>query len=548
MLAALGVIQVASIAAFVLLIRQAMDQFIYTLGVSDMWPTIFKISGVSLILAMTRGAEFYATEALGYETVRVLRNRLYEHLTGISPRTVLRSSRGALLLRFTGDLSTLRTWISRGLSRGIVSSLTILGVVVLLFVMNIRIGLTVVGVLLLSTSLSLLPGDRVRRATRAVRWRRSLLTSNVSEHLGALATVQAFGRTAGEISRFTRQNDDMTAALKRAARVRGLLRLISSAMGSGTVVAVIAVGAHEIPSGRATVGLIAAAISATRFISGPMRTLGRSHEYWQAAQVSRRKIMDFLTRPSRASDGDQELDRLKVRRGAIFLRGVSVEGALQEIDLTVPGGQLLAILGPNGAGKSTLLNVIARFVEPESGEVLIDSQNVAECSRRSLYRNLGMVSPDLPAMRGTLLRNITYRFPDAPRAEVDRVVLTCRLDETMSGRTEGLQMWLNEGATSLPVGHRQRVALARAMLGNPRILLLDEPTSNLDEATKEIFRRAITRYHGTVVLVTHDPVEASLADHVCIMGDGRIVEVLTGDEYRTRTRLARRAEAGRPVW
>lgn len=546
LLVGLGIMQVVAIVSLVLMIRHVIDQLSQSGRLSHFWTTILAISVASLALAVLRGVEFSFTESVGYELVRTLRLELYDHLVRMSPRSVLRGSRGALILRFTGDLSTLRTWISRGFSRGVTSSLTVAGTLALLFWLNLRLGTAVIGVLLLGVSLSLMAGDSVRRATKAVRWRRSLLTSNISEQIAAIAAVQVFGRVRGERSRLSRQNEDVTASLKRVARVRGRLRGLSSATSSAAVLAVVIVGAHEVSSGRATVGVVVAAIIAARFFSGPLHTLGRSHEYWQAAQVSKQKIRESLNRPG-ATPGE-DLRRLTVRSGEIVLRQVSVEGSLYDINLTVDGGQILAILGPNGAGKSTLLNLIARLVEPDLGQVLIDGQVLRECTAESIYRHLGVVSPELPLMRGTVRRNVLYRYPQADDEELERVVHSCRLDQLVSGRPDGLKMWLLEGGSNLPAGHRQRVALARATVGSPRLLLLDEPTSNLDEATKEVFRRLIARYAGTVVLVTHDPAEASLADQVCLMKGGRIVEELSGNDYRARLHEMRRITAGRPSW
>jgi ABC-type multidrug transport system fused ATPase/permease subunit len=479
--------------------------------------------------------------------VSKIRVDLHRHLTGMSPRAVQRSSQGALLLRFTGDLSTLRTWLSRGLARGIVASITLMGGLGVLFFAHVLIGVAVLGILLVGASVSLVAGDRVRRATRAVRWRRSLLASHIAEQIHSLAVVQVFGRTAGERDRLATQNDDLVRALDRMAVTRGRLRLASSGAGSLSVCAVLMVGAYAIPRQLVTVGDVVAAMAAVRFLSGPIRVLGRVNEYWHAGQVSKRKLNDFFGRPAREL-ADPGLERLRPRAGRIELRNVSVAGVLDDVSLTVEGGQMLAITGPNGAGKSTLLSLISRFVEPDGGEILIDDQVLAECTPQSTYRHLGIVSPDLPLMRGTVRRNLSYRYRAASDEELDRVVMSCRIDELVEELPGGLSAWLTEGGTNISVGQRQRILLGRAILGNPRLLLLDEPTTNLDPATMEIFRRVLARYRGTVMLVTHDPVEAALADHVCVMANGRIEEYMTADEYRSRAHTIRRVEAGRVRW
>jgi ATP-binding cassette, subfamily B, bacterial len=200
----------------------------------------------------------------------------------------------------------------------------------------------------------------------------------------------------------------------------------------------------------------------------------------------------------------------------------------------VPGGDVLAIMGAAGAGKSSLLNLVAGLLDPAEGEVVVDEQPLAERTLRSRFRAVGMVSRDLPLMRGTLRRNVTYRNPEASYEEINRVLLACHLDQLLARLPEGLDAWLTESGRNISAGERQRIALARALMGDPPILLLDEPTANLDEASKEVFRRVIAHHQGTVLLVTHDPNEAALADEVWTMEDGHVIEAVPGDEFRDR--------------
>lgn len=542
-LVGVGLVQAGCVIAFVLLIRNAVGHLQDpALRSADLVPVIGLLAAVSFVLAWSRGAEFTLAERAGYDAVGRIRIDLHRHLTGMSPRAVHRSSQGALLLRFTGDLSTLRTWLSRGLARGIVNSITVVGGVGILFFTNVLSGVAVLGVLLIGAAISLADGDRVRRATRAVRWRRSLLASNIAEQIRALAVVQVFGRTAGERDRLAKQSDDLVDADKWMVTTRGRLRALSSGVGSLSVCAVLTVGAYAIPRQQATVGDIVAAITAIRFLSGPIRILGRVNEYWQAGQVSKRKLTDFFNRPSQ-EDEPPGLVPLRPRAGRIEFRNVSVAGALDDVTLTVEGGKILAITGPNGAGKSTLLSLLARFVEPDAGEIVIDDQLLADCTRRSTYRSLGIVSPDLPLMRGSIRRNISYRYRAADDAQLERVIMSCGIDELFDELPDGLSAWLTEGGTNLSVGQRQRVALGRAIFGGPRILLLDEPTSNLDSRTMELFRRVLAHYRGTILLVTHDPTEIAIADHVCVMANGQVESYMSAHEYRAQTLSTGRIEA-----
>jgi ABC-type multidrug transport system fused ATPase/permease subunit len=530
----LGLAQALTLAGLIVLIWRIVDALIA--GPAEPWG-IFGMIGLLALLMLAnaglRAAEFILAENLGYEIVRGLRMVMYGHMRSMAPRQIQHRSRGSLLLRFTGDLSMFRTWISRGVARGLISAMVLLTGAVVLFLLNPWISLTVVGVLSAGAALTLRIGKRLKRMTAQVRRRRALLTSNVDEQINALAVIQVFGRTGGEYDRLSKQNDAMTRTLFREARIRGMLRGLAAGVGWLAVAGVLAVGTLEVMQGRASVGMIVAAVVAIRQLTGPVRTLGYAHEYWRRADISRRKMRDFLRSRSRpyAAPG---MERLRVRRGRIELRNVSVEGAVREIDATVEPRQIVAIVGPVGSGKSTLLGLIARLVEPTEGQVVIDEQDVSERTLRSSFRQISMVGPDLPLMRGTLLRNLKYRNPRASEHEVWRVIMATRLDEILAELKGGLNAWITEGGANLSAGQRQRIALARAILGNPRILLLDEPTTNLDAEGKEIFRQVITRHHGTTLLVTHDPEEAALADQVWLMREGRLVETISGDEYRDR--------------
>jgi ATP-binding cassette, subfamily B, bacterial len=523
-----------TLGAFLLLTRALFDALAAGPVQDDrVFRMIWMLVAVVLLNAVARGVEFTVSERMGYELVRGLRMRMYRHLQGMSPRQLQHRSRGGLLLRFTGDLSMLRTWVSRGLARGLVAAIVAVGVLSVLAYLNLRLAATVGGVLALGAAALRYLGPRLHRITRRVRRRRSLLTSNVDEQIHALAVVQVSGRSAGEYARLSRQNDSMTEALFTTATVRGWMLGTASATGWLAIAAVLLVGTLELVAGNTSVGVVAAAVIASRQLTGPVRRLALSYDYWERAQVSKGKLADFLASSTRDLD-EPDLEDLHIHRAEIEFREVSVPGALYELSGTIPGGRIVAIVGPEGAGKSTLLQLVGGLLEPAAGQVLIDEQPIDERTLRSRLRRVGMVAPELPLMRGTLRRNLTYRRPFVTSEELERVINLCHLDELIAELPDGLDTWVTEGGRNLSAGQRQRVALARAMVGNPRILLLDEPTTNLDGHSKAVFRRVVARHLGTVLLITHDPDEARLADEVWRIEDGRLVEVLTSEQYQDR--------------
>ncbi len=542
----LGLAQVATLIAFLLLLMDVVNALtpdsVGAEAAQARNRAYLELGALALVVvahAWLRAAEFSVSEKVGYNVVRDLRMSMYFHLQGMTPRQVQHRARGGLLLRFIGDLSMLRMWISRGLLGGLVALIVLVGTIVALAILDPWIALSITTVLFYGAAASLTNGKKMRSATRTMRRRRSLVTGNIDEQINAMPVVQVFGRASGEYSRLSRQNDDLNVALCRIAELRGRLRGISAGSGLLAVVVVLGVGMLQVSRGYGSVGLALAAVLVTRQLNGPVRTLGLAHDYWHRAQVSEQKIREFL-RSSSSGLSPEGLDRLVVRRGLIEFKGVDVSGSLHGITLTANPGELVVITGGAGAGKSSLLALVARLLEPDSGEVLIDEQVLAMTTPSSTFTYVGVVSPDLPLMRGSVRRNLTYSAPDASTEEIERVVMASGLDAVIADLPNGLDTWISEGGKNLSVAQRQRIAFARALLGNPPILLLDDPTTGLDPEGKAEFRGMMAHHQGTVLHVTNDPDEIALADQVWVLERGEVADVLSGDEFESQFWLARR--------
>jgi ABC-type multidrug transport system fused ATPase/permease subunit len=207
-----------------------------------------------------------------------------------------------------------------------------------------------------------------------------------------------------------------------------------------------------------------------------------------------------------------------------------VRGALRDVSASVEGGQRVVLLGGNGAGKSTLVQVIARLVDPDRGQVLIDGRDLAGFNLASVRRAISVVSPDLPLLRGTVGANLRYRWPDAPEAEVARVRELCALDDLLATLPGGEAYRLQEAGGNLSLGQRHRLTMARALLGQPEILLLDEFDANLDAETGALLDRVLGDYPGTVVMITRDPSRVARADRIWRLEGGRMVSEQPGEQ------------------
>jgi len=185
----------------------------------------------------------------------------------------------------------------------------------------------------------------------------------------------------------------------------------------------------------------------------------------------------------------------------------------------------LAISGGNGAGKSTLLQVIARLVDPTKGKILIDGQDIGQCNLSSVRSAFGIVSPDLPLIKGSVRKNIRYRQPDAPPEEIERVRELCRIEELLQILPKGEMFSIREGGGNLSLGQRHKIAIARALVGQPAILIVDEVDANLDQQTAQVFQQVVREFHGTVLMVSRSEDSLALADlHWCLEKGKLVIE------------------------
>jgi len=389
---------------------------------------------------------------------------------------------------------------------------------------NLALAAAVGAVLALAFVAALALARPLRERSRKARRERSRIAANVNEKVGSIGVVQVFGQADREKRRLRRQSRRLQSAMVDRARVIGRMRGLAEAAGAMASAAVLLVGAIEVGAGRATPGTVVAAMALVGLLVAPLRDLGRVQEYWHNSRVSLEKMESFLATPSRLHD-DPQAPTLTPGPGRLQLRGVHLEGSLEGVSAEAEPGSVVALVGANGAGKSSLLAVVARLIDPDQGQVLLDDQDLSQRNLESVRRAVSMVGPDLPLLRGTIEHNLRYRCPDAPEEELMRVWSLCGLHDVLSDLPDGLDTKVRDGGKNLSAGQRQRIAIGRALLGDPPVLLLDEADANLDAGARTVVDRVI-REHGrrsTVIVVSHRPEILEWADAIWRMDGGRLV-------------------------
>lgn len=474
----------------------------------------------AVAMAGLRGRERVDAERLGQAYTHRLRVHLFQHLMAMSPRTVQERSQGATALRFVGDLTMVRRWISRGLAPLVVAGTMTTGTIGALLFVSPALAIAVGVVVIVGAAAMWTQGEAVRTTTRGARRRRARLAGNVNEKIATVGVIQVHGAVERERKRVSRESRKLRdAMIVRAGRL-GRLDAIVEGTASAAIAVVLLVGAvRDVPAPT-----VAASMVVVSLLVPQLRSLGRVQEYWQGMKVAREAIDRFLARPTYRTLERVSSAPLPGGPGRLELDGVTVHGALSAVTATAEPGRITAIVGPNGAGKSTLLAVVAQMVELDAGTIRLDGQDLSTVTLDQVRAVIGIVAADLPLLRGSLRDNLTYRCPDADADDVAAIIERCELNELVASLPAGLDTRLNEGGRDLSSGQRQRILLARAVLGTPRVLLLDEADANLDPSIMAVVDRVLRGFAGTALVVTHRRERLAAADVIWHLDNGRLVE------------------------
>ncbi len=518
-----GVAQALCAIGLATLIRTVVDHVLLGAAAPDVSLLAGEIGGgfaCVAILAVLRRRERIDREMLAQTHAHRLRRALYARLNATPVADLVGMRRGGVLLRFLGDLTAITQWVSMGLARLGVASLTIVITLAVLAFKSPLLVLTVGVVLVAGTAATFAMGRWMDGTVDRARNRRAIVANNITEQLSALPVVRAFGQGTREEKRLLKQSRGLRGALIDRSRAIGSINAVADATGTVATLSALLVGILAVAGGQATPGSVIALTTLTGMLATPSRDLGKVYEYWRRARASQRKIASFLAGVS--SQRDENAPALAAGQGKLELRGLGIPGVIADLDVVAEPGSHVALTGAAGTGKSLLIRIAAGLAAPTSGHVLLDEQDIASCNVESLRAAIGVVSSDLPLLRGTLASNLRYAWPDAPDREVDRILPISGVDALVRQLPAGLDTPITEGGRNLSVGQRQRVTLARALLRHPRLLLVDDSDAASDAEFRGLLLRLLADFRGTIIMVTQDPVLLTAVDTHWQLLDGRL--------------------------
>jgi ATP-binding cassette subfamily B protein len=468
---------------------------------------------------------------LGQELVLGLRRELFDHLTSLSLRYFSEQRAGWIIARLTSDVDAISDVLSQGLPTLVTNAVLLPAAVAALFVNDWRLAL--IALVVLPPAIVLTRWfQRVSAVVQLeVRNRIAAVTAHLAESVAGMAVVQSFRRERGFGERFDVLNGENRAANVHAQRISSVFFPSIEFLGVVATVAVLALGAGLLPD--AEIGTLAAAYFLLGLVFQPLQELSDVFSQLQSASAAMVKISAVLdadadiASPPGARDpgrlaGDVAFDGVRFAYGE--------NEVLHGIDLVAPAGTCLALIGESGGGKSTLAKLVARFYDPTAGAVRVDGVDLREYDLHAYRRQLGVVLQDPFLFTGTIADNIRFARPDATDAEVAETAALLGLDRLARRFPEGLEHPVHEGGAGLSAGERQLISIARALLADPRILILDEATSNIDRPTELLIERALDRLLAgrTSIIIAHRLSTVQRADEIVLVDHGRIARPADG--------------------
>jgi ATP-binding cassette subfamily B protein len=524
------------------LAKLAIDNGIKRHDVSTLNLVVAAFLASAVIYAVASYAQTYLVGWVGQRALQDLRVQLFSHLQRLSIGFYSRNRAGVIISRLTNDVEALDQLVEDGLATLIQSGLTLVGVVVILFVLDSRLALLT----FLALPVLAIGGVVFRIASadayRLTREKIASITGYLQETLSGIRVVRAFAQERRHIARFAELNEENRAANMTTVNLNAAYFPGVEFLSSLVTVEILLVGGIAAIEGHTSTGVVFAFIAALNNFFDPIQQLSQLYTTYQSGMAALDKIFDLLDQEPDLVDRPDAIE-LPTIRGQLRFEDVSfrygaadqpddLAWALRDIDLTIAPGETVALVGETGAGKSTFAKLVARFYDPSEGRVTVDGYDLRDVTSKSLRSQMGIVPQEGFLFSGTVRENIAFGRPGASDEEIAAAARAVGADDFIAALEHGYNTEVGERGVQLSAGQRQLLAFARALIADPRILVLDEATSNVDVRTENVIEHGLRRLLAgrTAIVIAHRLSTIQRATRIIVLEHGQIVEQGSHDE------------------
>jgi ABC-type multidrug transport system fused ATPase/permease subunit len=478
----------------------------------------------------TTAGQRYLLSWVGQRALANMREQMFSHLQALPLGYHDTHIIGVTVSRVINDVAVINELLSQGLITLVGDLLVLGGIIVVMLSMSPQLAVVTFAVLPLMVLATYFFSRQARVAFRRTRSTVAALVGDLAEGIAGMRVIQAFAQEEVAQARFDEINYANRDSHVNAMSLSFIFLPSIEFLGILSMVIVLWFGGRAVSRGEVTLGVMVAFLAyITRFFQ-PIQELSRLYTSMQSAMAGGEQVIKLLDTDPKVVDGP-DAATMPTIRGEVTLEGISfayredTPDVLHAVDLRIEPGQTVALVGPTGAGKTSIANVVTRLYDVTAGRVLVDGIDVHAVTQRSLRRQTGLVPQDPFLFSGTIADNIRFGRLDATDEAMIEAARMANVDEFVMDLPEGYQTEILEGGVNLSLGQRQLICIARAVLADPRILILDEATANVDTVTEGLIQEALERLLSgrTAIVIAHRLSTVRNADRICVVDGGRIV-------------------------
>lgn len=527
----LMLIAAAMTASFAAIIEPVMDKVLVGGQKSAVWGLGAGIFLIFFIRGIASYFEAIVMNKIGQGVVANIQNDMFGHFLDLDLKFFHQNPSGQLISRVVNDVNALRTAVTScltGIGKSLITLVLLIGV---MFYQDWVLALATLTIFPPAAIFVAKIGKKLRRMSGFIQEGQASLSDRLSQIFQGIRLVKAYGMEAQEKKTAGHFVERVKKLIIKSVRISNLSTPVNESLVGLVVFGIVVYGGYKVADGQTTAGELLSFITAFSMAYEPMKKLARLNNTLQLGLGAADRVFDMIDQKPEVAD-TQDAKDIKLKTPAIDFKDVSFsyddeeKMALNNISIHIPAGKVTALVGRSGSGKTTIMNLIPRFFDSKTGEIIIEGHNIKEFSLASLRQNIALVSQDITIFDDTVWANIGYGKEGASQEEITKAALSAEADEFIRGLPNGYDTRLGEDGVKLSGGQRQRISIARAILRDAPILLLDEATSALDNEAERAIQETLSRIQEgrTTLVIAHRLSTIQQADQILVLEEGRVAE------------------------